>query len=91
MSHSARLDEFTREPLNEQLLSIWHSGATRIKAIIMVTTLYGGGRHVRQHYSAERRPARLLDDHPSAAAHRAILRIPNSHGPSAQLDCGEAV
>ncbi|MEH2473551.1 NitT/TauT family transport system ATP-binding protein [Nitrobacteraceae bacterium AZCC 2161] len=31
------LDEFTRETLNEQLLSIWHSGATRIKAIIMVT------------------------------------------------------
>jgi NitT/TauT family transport system ATP-binding protein len=31
------LDEFTRETLNEQLLSIWHSGRTRLKAIIMVT------------------------------------------------------
>jgi NitT/TauT family transport system ATP-binding protein len=31
------LDEFTRETLNEELLSIWHSGRTRLKAIIMVT------------------------------------------------------
>jgi NitT/TauT family transport system ATP-binding protein len=31
------LDEFTRETLNEQLLAIWHSGKTRLKAIIMVT------------------------------------------------------
>jgi NitT/TauT family transport system ATP-binding protein len=31
------LDEFTRETLNEQLLSIWHSGKTRLKAIVMVT------------------------------------------------------
>ena len=31
------LDEFTRETLNEELLSIWHSGTTRLKAIVMVT------------------------------------------------------
>src|SRR5260370_9989993 len=31
------LDEFTRETLNEQLLAIWHSGTTRLKAIVMVT------------------------------------------------------
>jgi NitT/TauT family transport system ATP-binding protein len=31
------LDEFTRETLNEELLSIWHSGRTRLKAIVMVT------------------------------------------------------
>ena len=31
------LDEFTREALNEQLLSIWQSGSTRLKAVIMVT------------------------------------------------------
>jgi NitT/TauT family transport system ATP-binding protein len=31
------LDEFTREALNDQLLAIWRSGATRIKAIVMVT------------------------------------------------------
>jgi NitT/TauT family transport system ATP-binding protein len=31
------LDEFTRETLNEQLLSIWRSGRTRLKAIVMVT------------------------------------------------------
>ena len=31
------LDEFTRESLNEQLLAIWHSGTTRLKAIVMVT------------------------------------------------------
>jgi NitT/TauT family transport system ATP-binding protein len=31
------LDEFTREALNEKLLSIWRSGRTRLKAIVMVT------------------------------------------------------
>jgi NitT/TauT family transport system ATP-binding protein len=31
------LDEFTRETLNDQLLAIWRSGATRIKAVVMVT------------------------------------------------------
>jgi NitT/TauT family transport system ATP-binding protein len=31
------LDEFTREALNEKLLSIWRSGRTRLKAVIMVT------------------------------------------------------
>ncbi len=31
------LDEFTRETLNEQLLSIWHSSRTRLEAIVMVT------------------------------------------------------
>ncbi len=31
------LDEFTRETLNEQLLAIWHSGTTRLKAVVMVT------------------------------------------------------
>jgi NitT/TauT family transport system ATP-binding protein len=31
------LDEFTREALNEQLLAIWQSGTTRLKAVIMVT------------------------------------------------------
>jgi NitT/TauT family transport system ATP-binding protein len=31
------LDEFTRETLNEELLSIWRSGRTRLKAIVMVT------------------------------------------------------
>jgi NitT/TauT family transport system ATP-binding protein len=31
------LDEFTREALNEELLSIWHSGRTHVRAIVMVT------------------------------------------------------
>ena len=31
------LDEFTREALNEKLLSIWRSGRTRLKAVAMVT------------------------------------------------------
>jgi NitT/TauT family transport system ATP-binding protein len=31
------LDEFTREALNDELLSIWRSGRTRLKAIVMVT------------------------------------------------------
>jgi NitT/TauT family transport system ATP-binding protein len=31
------LDEFTREALNEKLLSIWRSARTRLQAIVMVT------------------------------------------------------
>jgi NitT/TauT family transport system ATP-binding protein len=31
------LDELTRELLNEELIRIWMSGATRLKTIVMVT------------------------------------------------------
>ena len=31
------LDELTRERLNEELIGIWHSGATRLRTVIMVT------------------------------------------------------
>src|SRR5271169_1658878 len=31
------LDELTRELLNEELIAIWTGGATRLKAIVMVT------------------------------------------------------
>jgi len=31
------LDELTRERLNEELIGIWHSGATRLRTVVMVT------------------------------------------------------
>jgi NitT/TauT family transport system ATP-binding protein len=56
------LDEFTRETLNEQLLSIWHSGATRIKAIIMVTHSIPEAVAMSDSIIVlSARPARLLD------------------------------
>ena len=56
------LDEFTREALNEQLLSIWQSGTTRLKAIIMVTHSIPEAVAMSDRILVlSPRPARLLD------------------------------
>jgi NitT/TauT family transport system ATP-binding protein len=56
------LDEFTRETLNEQLLSIWHSGATRLRAIVMVTHSIPEAVALSDRIMVlSPRPARLLD------------------------------
>jgi NitT/TauT family transport system ATP-binding protein len=56
------LDEFTREVLNEQLLSIWRSGTTRLRAIIMVTHSIPEAVAMSDRIIAlSTRPARLLD------------------------------
>jgi NitT/TauT family transport system ATP-binding protein len=56
------LDEFTREALNERLLSIWQSGTTRLKAIIMVTHSIPEAVAMSDRIIVlSTRPARLLD------------------------------
>ncbi len=56
------LDEFTREALNEQLLSIWQSGTTRLKAVIMVTHSIPEAVAMSDRIMVlSARPARLLD------------------------------
>lgn len=56
------LDEFTRETLNEQLLSIWHSRTTRVKAIVMVTHSIPEAVAMSDRIMVlSARPARLLD------------------------------
>jgi NitT/TauT family transport system ATP-binding protein len=56
------LDEFTRETLNEELLAIWHSGKTRLKAIVMVTHSIPEAVAMSDRIMVlSPRPARLLD------------------------------
>jgi NitT/TauT family transport system ATP-binding protein len=64
------LDEFTRETLNEQLLAIWHSGTTRLKAIVMVTHSIPEAVAMSDRIIVlGPRPARLVD----------IVKVPLSH------------
>jgi NitT/TauT family transport system ATP-binding protein len=64
------LDEFTRETLNEQLLSIWHAGKTRLKAIVMVTHSIPEAVAMSDRILVlGPRPARLLD----------VITVPLSH------------
>jgi NitT/TauT family transport system ATP-binding protein len=76
------LDEFTRETLNEQLLSIWQSGTTRLKAIIMVTHSIPEAVAMSDRIMVlSARPARLLDvvevrlSHPRDPADAEFARI----------------
>jgi len=76
------LDEFTREALNEQLLSIWQSGSTRLKAVIMVTHSIPEAVAMSDRIMVlSARPARLLDvvtvqlPHPRDPADAEFARI----------------
>ena len=76
------LDEFTREVLNEQLLSIWQSGTTRLKAVIMVTHSIPEAVAMSDRIMVlSARPARLLDvvtvrlSHPRDPADAEFARI----------------
>lgn len=76
------LDEFTRETLNDQLLSIWHSGSTRLKAVIMVTHSIPEAVAMSDRIMVlSARPARLLDvvtvrlPHPRDPADAEFARI----------------
>src|SRR5260221_8014705 len=76
------LDEFTREALNEQLLSIWQSGTTRLKAVIMVTHSIPEAVAMSDRIMVlSARPARLLDvvrvqlPHPRDPAYPEFARI----------------
>jgi NitT/TauT family transport system ATP-binding protein len=76
------LDEFTREALNEQLLSIWRSGTTRLKAVIMVTHSIPEAIAMSDRIMVlSARPARLLDvvtvrlPHPRDPADAEFARI----------------
>jgi len=76
------LDEFTRETLNDQLLSIWHSGTTRLKAIVMVTHSIPEAVALSDRIVLlGPRPARLLDiitvplPHPRDPADAAFARM----------------
>jgi ABC-type nitrate/sulfonate/bicarbonate transport system ATPase subunit len=69
------LDEFTRETLNEELLSIWHSGRTRLKAIIMVTHSIPEAVAMSDRIIVlGPRPARLLDV--------VVVRLPHPRDPA---------
>ena len=64
------LDEFTREALNEKLLSIWKSGATRVKAIVMVTHSIPEAVAMSDRILVlSSRPARLLEVVPVRLSH----------------------
>jgi len=76
------LDEFTRETLNEQLLAIWHSGTTRLKAIVMVTHSIPEAVSMSDRIVVlGPRPARLLDvvtvrlPHPRDPANSEFARL----------------
>ena len=76
------LDEFTREALNEELLSIWRSGKTRLKAIVMVTHSIPEAVAMSDRIMVlGPRPARLLDvigvrlPHPRDPADPAFARL----------------
>jgi NitT/TauT family transport system ATP-binding protein len=76
------LDEFTRETLNEQLLAIWHSGTTRLKAIVMVTHSIPEAVAMSDRIVVlSPRPARLIDviavklPHPRDPADPAFARV----------------
>jgi NitT/TauT family transport system ATP-binding protein len=69
------LDEFTRETLNEQLLSIWQSGTTRVKAIIMVTHSIPEAVAMSDRIIVlSARPARLVDE--------VAVRLPHPRDPA---------
>ncbi|MGP0089453.1 MAG: ABC transporter ATP-binding protein [Xanthobacteraceae bacterium] len=56
------LDEFTRETLNEELLTIWQAGKTRLKTIVMVTHSIPEAVAMSDRIVVlSSRPARLLD------------------------------
>ncbi len=76
------LDEFTRETLNEQLLAIWHSGTTRLKAVVMVTHSIPEAVAMSDRIVVlSPRPARLIDaiavklPHPRDPADAAFARV----------------
>jgi NitT/TauT family transport system ATP-binding protein len=76
------LDEFTRETLNEQLLVIWHSGTTRLKAVVMVTHSIPEAVAMSDRIVVlSPRPARLIDaiavklPHPRDPADAAFARV----------------
>jgi NitT/TauT family transport system ATP-binding protein len=56
------LDELTRELLNEELIAIWTSGATRLKAVVMVTHSIPEAVTMSDRiFVLSPRPARLVD------------------------------
>ena len=56
------LDELTRERLNEELIGIWHSGATRLKTVIMVTHSVAEAVTMSDRiFVLAPRPARVID------------------------------
>jgi NitT/TauT family transport system ATP-binding protein len=64
------LDELTREILNEELIGIWTSGATRLRTIVMVTHSIPEAVAMSDRvFVLAPRPARLLD----------IVEIPLAH------------
>jgi ABC-type nitrate/sulfonate/bicarbonate transport system ATPase subunit len=64
------LDEFTREALNEQLLSIWHSRTSRLKSILMVTHSIAEAVAMSDRILVlSARPARLIDTIEVALCH----------------------
>jgi len=70
------LDEFTRETLNEELLSIWRSGRTRLKAIVMVTHSIPEAVAMSDRiFVLGPRPARLIDV--------VAVRLPHPRDPAA--------
>jgi len=76
------LDEFTRETLNGELLAIWHSGTTRLKAIVMVTHSIPEAVAMSDRIVVlSPRPARLIDviavklPHPRDPADAAFARV----------------
>jgi NitT/TauT family transport system ATP-binding protein len=69
------LDEFTRETLNDQLLAIWRSGATRIKAVVMVTHSIPEAVAMSDRiFVLSTRPGRLVDVNP--------VRLPHPRNPA---------
>jgi NitT/TauT family transport system ATP-binding protein len=76
------LDEFTRETLNEQLLAIWRSGTTRLKAVVMVTHSIPEAVAMSDRIVVlSPRPARIVDviavklPHPRDPADPAFARV----------------
>jgi NitT/TauT family transport system ATP-binding protein len=76
------LDEFTRESLNEQLLAIWQSGQTRLKAVVMVTHSIPEAVAMSDRILVlTARPAKLICDiavglaHPRDPAHPQFARV----------------
>ncbi len=64
------LDELTRERLNEELIGIWHSGATRLKTVIMVTHSVPEAVTMSDRvFVLAPRPARVIDVVEIALAH----------------------
>lgn len=69
------LDEFTREALNERLLSIWHAKNTRLRAVVMVTHSIPEAVALSDRIVVlSARPARLLDE--------VAVRLPHPRDPA---------